>query len=329
MLRHLLRFFVFFVLFILQACGTDTGSGEVEDETVTDDSNPQVTLTVSDTGENAVQTNQAALFSLRLTDAPLETVTRVVITLLAVELNSTELEKSLMFSFDTPKAVDLLNLDGLHTEVLLSGVEIPAGTYDEIRLVIDDTNLQTYVETKEGAMFELKVPSGSSSGFKIQGEWTMNEGQSSAYTIDFDVRKSLVEAGSSGKYLLKPVLRLVEDSTVGHIRGTVDAALLLADSCSDDDVDSDNAVYVFTGWNITPADIDLSTDTDIDPYTTTLVSYDNESGEYEFEAAFLPAGDYTLAVTCNAGLDAPESTEELFFFDQRNVTVQVNNILFL
>jgi hypothetical protein len=40
-------------------------------------------------------------------------------------------------------------------------------------------------------------------------------------TADFDVRKSIVKAGASGKYILKPTIRLVVDNQAGCIKGDV------------------------------------------------------------------------------------------------------------
>ena len=51
---------------------------------------------------------------------------------------------------------------------------------------------------------------------------------------------------------------------------------------------------------------------------------------YLYEAGFLPDGDYTVAFTCNANLEDPETDgDNLRFFGSRNATVKVNNIVFL
>ncbi len=49
----------------------------------------------------------------------------------------------------------------------------------------------------------------------------MPAGGVTGLTIDFDVRKSVVKAGNSGKYLLKPVLRLIENQNVAMVKGSV------------------------------------------------------------------------------------------------------------
>ncbi len=67
----------------------------------------------------------------------------------------------------------------------------------------------------------LFVPSGAQSGYKGKGEFDITADAKIAVTADFDVHKSIVVAGKSGKYLLKPVIRLVVTELSGTINGTV------------------------------------------------------------------------------------------------------------
>lgn len=318
----------------LSACGTDTTPGQTTSaagpgEPVTN----EVTITVGDVThsdpESYVNDPLPPSLSLRLTDAPLTGVSRVQITVTAVELVHEEDERSLLFTFNQPKAIDLLSLQGVQTETLLSDIAVPAGTYSGIRLLVDDSARNSFIELDNGSIHNLRIPSGSSSGLKINEVIVLLESQMVSYTIDFDVVKSLVQAGASGNYLLKPVLRLIDNSTSGHIRGTVDPSLLIGPLCSDNDPMTHNAIYVFEGHGVTPADIDLSTERDTDPVTSAQIVMDSDSGEFVYEAAFLPAGDYTIALTCSADLEDPESEQDLLFFGIQNVTVRVNNILFL
>jgi hypothetical protein len=40
-------------------------------------------------------------------------------------------------------------------------------------------------------------------------------------TADFDLRKSVVEAGASGKYILKPTIRVIVNNQAGEIAGRI------------------------------------------------------------------------------------------------------------
>jgi hypothetical protein len=125
-------------------------------------------------------------------------------------------------------------------------------------------------------------------------------------------------------------MRLVMSGMTGGIRGEVDSSKLMATPpvCSDTQTGTFNAVYVFDGHDVTPDDINQLGNYS-GPVATTTVNYDSASGRYFYEAAFLPPGNYTVAVTCNANLDDLETDENLRFFDIQNVTIVANNIIFL
>ena len=59
-----------------------------------------------------------------------------------------------------------------------------------------------------GEKIALKTPSGQESGLKVQVHQEVTGGILYRLTLDFDAGRSIVKAGNSGKYLLKPVLRI-------------------------------------------------------------------------------------------------------------------------
>lgn len=311
----------------LTGCGTDTSPGQ----TLSDANNSYAEPTqITKTTTGSSPDNQGiSSMTLKITDAPIDNATRVMIKFDAVELRQEDSDYSVLFELNQPQSINLLELQGTRSADLLTNIAVEAGIYDELRLIIDDSEMNSFIELNDGSIHDLKIPSGSSSGLKIKGELIVPANRPALFTIDFDVRKSIVRAGNSSKYLLKPVLRLVDDTTVGHVRGSVDADLLIASSCSDADVDSHNAVYIFNGADALPDDIDQSSDDDVEPVTTTSIEYDASSDSYVFEAAYLEAGEYTLAITCNANLEDIEADDDLLFFDIQNITVQVNSTLFL
>ncbi len=123
-------------------------------------------------------------------------------------------------------------------------------------------------------------------------------------------------------------MRLIPVNGVGNISGTVDSLLLTDPSCSDPLVDTFNSVYLFDGFDVTPDDIN-QLNPNVEPVATADINYDATSGSYMYNLAFLPAGDYTIAATCNANMDLLESDNNLHFFDIKNVTVLANNTIFL
>ena len=107
--------------------------------------------------------------------------------------------------------INLLDLQGGLTETL-ADVNIPAGTYHQIRLIVG-TDAEIDVNGTEP---DLKVPSGEQTGIKIvTGEFTVEQGQFVSVTLDFNPDDSFVRAGQSGMYLFKPTVRASEVSVDG------------------------------------------------------------------------------------------------------------------
>lgn len=269
--------------------------------------------------------------SLRLTDAPASLAAAVVVTFTEVHLRHEDGTWS-RFDLAAPESIDLMQLQGTSTAELLPQVEVPAGAYTEMRLLTSATAMDNYIELVAGGMrFPLSIPSGSSSGLKIKGDFILADARANKMIADIDLLQSVRMIGP-GSYMLDPVIRLVKDGEVGHIRGTVDPVMLTTD-CSDSDPSTDNAVYVFEGHDADVDDIDLDPGGGPDeatPVTTANIEQDLVSGDYVYEAAYLPAGDYTIALTCNIDEEMlDEDDDDLEFFDIQNVTVMVNNTLFL
>jgi hypothetical protein len=293
------RAVIIFVLFFLGACGSGTPGG--------------------DTGGK----DGNGTFTLNLTDAPIDQANKVVVEFVGAELRGGDLTESMVFDF-APKTIDLLDLQGVSTATLIDNQPVPAGTYDELRLkvnVVEDGELESYIELTDGSQHELIIPSGAQSGLKIKRDIVILDGEAKVFTVDFDVRRSIVVAGRVDtprvKFHLKPVLRLVDSRDSGDIIGQIDPALLTAPICPDPDpLINNNAVYVYTGADVVPDDIDNGDDTNIEPLTTTLVS---DSGQYV--VGFLDAGDYTVAFTCNAGDENADRDDDLQFAGTRNVKV--------
>ena len=267
-------------------------------------------------------TGGTGLFTLNITDAPIDSANKVVIEFIGAELRGDDLDEPLRFDF-APRAIDLLALQGVATATLVGEAVVPAGTYRELRLKInvdDDRDLESFIELSDGSRHELIVPSGAQSGLKIKRDLVIPEGGNGVFTVDIDVRRSIVVAGRIGtpgvKFHLKPVLRLVDNRDSGDIAGRIDITLLSAPTCSDADPLSDNAVYVFAGADVVPDDIDNGDATNVEPLATSLV---DDSGRYA--VGFLEAGAYTVAFTCNAGDEDVDRDDDLQFAGIRNVNV--------
>ncbi len=117
---------------------------------------------------------------------------------------------------DSARTFDLLELVGGVT-ALLGDVELPAGHYTQLRLVIEAASI-----TIGGRTLPLTVPSGAQSGLKLTGGFDVDPGVLTSLTLDFDAERSLVEMPpGSGDYKLKPTIRMMQTVLSGTISGTV------------------------------------------------------------------------------------------------------------
>jgi hypothetical protein len=256
--------------------------------------------------------------SLGITDAPVDGATAVVVKFTAVELKPEDGD-AFTINLTPAQSVDLLVLAGGGSRALLENYSVPAGHYQSIRLLIEAQQNQpsSYIDFASGQRFPLFVPSGSESGLKLIRGFTVAAGSNSNFTIDFDLRKSVIAPpGQAPNYLLKPVLRMVDNLQVGAIAGKVDAALVTT-GCSPQ-------VYIFTGAGVVPDDLDPAAPPDVDPLVSVPVKLDTATGEYRFRAGFIEVGEYTASFTCDGAIDTPEGEEVLVFTGTQNLTVNTN-----
>ena len=262
-------------------------------------------------GPGAGNLTGTGMLSLDVTDAPIDGAKKVMVSFSSVEVHGAE---NKVITFDKPMQIDLLNLAGSKSAGLLVNESLQAGDYQWIKLGVDTAGqMDTYIEMDDGTIHELDIPSGSTSGLKLVRGFTIAQGGGADFTIDFDLRKSIV-VNNQG-YKLKPALRIVDNTEVGHVKGTVAASLLQGSSCT-----SGNSVYVFDGKDVTPTEEFTGSSV----LTTTSITMDT-NGDYNYEVGYLNAGDYTFAVTCQGADDDPEAQDgNIGFVAQSNVTVEVN-----
>jgi hypothetical protein len=128
--------------------------------------------------------------------------------------------------------IDLLSLtNGVLQE--LGSMPLPAGNYQQLRLVLADNPANpTTVNPLANALvlsgsdteIPLTTPSAQQSGFKLQARFDVQSGQVADMVLDFDACRSIVKAGASGRYNLKPVVAVIPRLTTA-IEGYIDPAL--------------------------------------------------------------------------------------------------------
>lgn len=262
-------------------------------------------------GSDSADTQQFGRLTLRVTDSPVTSARRVVVEFTGVEIKARNGGDTEVFDF-APRQIDLLALDGGGSEILLSDEDLPAGEYEWIRLKVNAGRnaSDSFIELDDGSIHPLFIPSGNQTGLKLIRGFTIGAGSTSNFTIDFNLRKSVIHPPGLGEpYLLKPVLRLVNNLEVGTIDGTVAPELIVTDCMP--------AVYLYTGADVVPDDNGSATP----PLATTAVKLDEATGVYRFRVGFVPTGAHTLAFTCGADDDGAETDDAITFSAPKNVNV--------
>ena len=119
---------------------------------------------------------------------------------------------------DPQNRVDLTELIAGNS-LVLTDEDIESGMLKQIRLILGDGNALVILgETEE---IPLSTPSAQQSGLKLKVNTELEPGFSYTFILDWDVQKSIVKAGNSGNYNLKPVINVIAEVNSGSILGRV------------------------------------------------------------------------------------------------------------
>lgn len=271
--------------------------------------------------------------NVQVTDAPVDGVEKIVVKVDGITLKPKQGAQTYHEAYEK-EPIDLLTLYDGESAMLLSE-EVEAGEYNWMKLEVtaecNDGDMDSYVMDDMQNMYDLRVPSGDTSGLKLGNHFTVVQGSSTTLMIDWNTRFGLTAPGPDGCYKLKPSLRVVDMTLHGSISGTVDTALITDDACtSDPNTGAGNVVYVYEGdlgaMMMSPDDID---GVEPDPIATADVRLNDATGNQEYLVPFLSPGDYSVAFTCQAGDDTvpdPDMLglmvdEEISFTDGGSVMV--------
>lgn len=171
--------------------------------------------------------------ALSLTDATLHQYQAVYVTIDNVSVHLEDTDEWLVVASPTPmKTFNLLELvNGVMLDLGLADMD--PGHYTQLRLMIgstaddgqnifgNDHPYANYIIDENGDSHELKIPSGMQSGVKLVKGFDINAGELTELILDFDAAKSVVKAGKSGKWLLKPTIKVLDTRLYAVINGNV------------------------------------------------------------------------------------------------------------
>lgn len=230
--------------------------------------------------------------NLYITDAPIDSdgIEKVFITFSKIEYHTSENGWEVFDDFE-PQTNDLLDLQRGESE-LLGNFELEPGNYTQLRFMLDaplfDAGPQSspgcYLEFEDGSPQNLFVPSGEQTGYKAVGAFTVPMNGSVDVTADFDVRKSVVKAGVTEKYLLKPTIRLVVNDQAGQIAGQVS------------NIPDDKEIVIYAYEEDTYEASEADDPDDQETRFPNAINSDMVDEEAEYHLAYLAPGTYELVV---------------------------------
>lgn len=240
---------------------------------------------------------------LSVADAPpADGAPHVVVVFTGVELTGNG-GNPVTINFASPKSIDLVTDSGTASAVLFDQ-PIPAGSYGQVRLMVqaDGSSNNSYIVLADGSMHGLRIPSGAETGLKLVSGFTVPSSGVVDYTIDFDLRQAITcPPGQGPACMLKPALRLVDNTTVGNIQGQITSTL---------PADCTPGVYLYSGTVVRPEDMNSTAPaTDTNQPIASKVPVATTSPPYYYQFTFLTPGTYTVAFTCQAAKDNPDTAD--------------------
>ena len=270
----------------------------------------------SDSKDNTVKTGTV---DARIADAPVDGAQSVMIHFTEVTLHgpggNTVVSITDPITGTPGRTIDLLKFQSGQWSGFFNQT-VTAGNYSWIRLDLDLS--KSYIQIN-GAQYALACTSCTNNGFKLNRSFVVPADGTLTLMLDFDLRKSITLPNTGSLiYKLRPTVRIVEANISGNVTGSVDPTLISSlggfTGCS---------VYAYTGLNAQLDDVYI-------PFTGSMPAGQNNpvatapvvsGNNYNYNVAYLPGGDYTLAVTCDAENDQADSDDALNFSAPINTQV--------
>lgn len=237
-------------------------------------------------------------------------VQEVVVTLAGVEFRRSGGDTRRL-EFTEPELVDLMEVADGDAFRLFTDEELPEGTYTGIRLILEDDD-NGFVTLLNGTEFPLIAAEGEYAeiNFSIEDDEDSDE----FLTLTIELRQSLRFEDDQDEYSLVPVLRSVSSDDAGQISGVIAAACPQGGSLLEG-----GAVYLFRGRDVTPDDVDGAAP---EPYASAVAVLDTAGATFGYFLDAVPAGEYTIALTCEGHEDDPTANDDLRFVGVASIELE-------
>jgi len=126
------------------------------------------------------------------------------------------------FEFNSTIEVDLLSLSDGRTEILPFSQELPSGTYEGLRLFLNEGSSVRGVLKSDGSTVEVDFPVSplGKREFTIAQEFDVQEGTENQLIIHVDLRRSL-RKNPNGRFFLSPIVNVVPERFAARLFGDV------------------------------------------------------------------------------------------------------------
>ena len=236
-------------------------------------------------------------------------ITQVVANVRGVEL-TTSGGGTETLEFTESEAVDFIDLAGDNGVMrLFTGEELSEGNYTGVRLLFDEDRADdAFVTDSDGTEFPLNLAESDYASLSFSVD--ENDSSSESFTLLLDLRKALRFDEDNREYTLTPNMRAVNTEDMSRIEGNVSV------NCPTGDDLGEGAMYLYSGRDVTPDDID---GVGVEPFATAPLFPTQGGASFFYALRYLPAGDYTLAVTCIGNDEDAAVDEDMEFRDAVNV----------
>lgn len=253
--------------------------------------------------------------TIRLTDAPADDLSRFEIGLAGVDIEHEDGDTT-RFDFDPPRVIDIVPLRDGNSVTLVDAASVDSDDYRAVRLRFEapaNTGGNRPAARFNGDQLDIRYEEEEA---RFEVDFSVDDFDSESLLLDLDLRRSVREDDAdigNARLRFNPQMRAVVTGNAGAIAGTLGPDVVNRAQCSP-------GIYVYEGFDQSPTA--LGSD---DPPLVSKVPRDvNITGTpYRIEA--IADGEYTVAVTCDAGVDDPEPEQiegEVNFITTANVRVR-------
>jgi len=225
--------------------------------------------------------------------------------------------------------VDLLDYPGFAQLKVITDLELDAANYPALLIDIVANGINSsYVLEADDTEKPITVDGGI---LTLDGGMQLSSGNQ-AFTVEFSLAQSL-QLQTNDEYLLATDgIRIENNSTDAVLSGSIASSLFdtASDCAAKPDPEDGNRVYLYEGIGLSTDDLaDVFTtgssitppDTAVAPFAVASLTKVISTGNWVYAFGYVPAGDYTMAFSCNTaeddaveynGLEIPLPTDQVY-----------------